>query len=100
MGPQASLQISIPAIPNTSATFLYVILNTGCQRSVVGRKWVRGAGVELQSRFGLQITPYRQPVTVKFGPHPAERSEFSYSIPVGIAGVALTFRASEFDPLL
>ena len=48
-------QISIPVIPNTSGTYLYVILDTGCQRSVVGRHWLRGAGIELEARFGLQV---------------------------------------------
>ena len=105
-GPQAYLpisvpsipcsQISIPVIPNTSGTYLYVILDTGCQRSVVGRQWLRGAGIELEAPFGLQVTPYRQPLMVKFGPHPAEFSEWSYSIPMGIAGVSLTWRASGF----
>ena len=34
---------------------------------------------------------------VKFGQNPAELPEFIYSIPVGIAGVPLTFRASGFS---
>ena len=33
---------------------------------------------------------------VKFGPHPAELSEFSYFISIGIAGVSLVWRASGF----
>ena len=44
-GPQVSLPmsvpstaISIPVIPNTSGTYLYMILDTACQRSVVGRQ--------------------------------------------------------------
>ena len=99
--PQASLQISvlsiprnqksIPVTPNTSGTYLYVILGTGCQRSVVGRHWLRGAGIELEARFGLKVTPYPQTMMVKFGPHPAELFEFSCSIPVGIAGVSLAW---------
>ena len=96
-GPQASLQIAIPAIPNTSVTPPCAILDTGCQRSVVGRKWLQGAGVGLEWRFGFPTTPYRQALMVAFGPHPAELSEYSYSIPVGIAGVPLTFRASGFS---
>jgi hypothetical protein len=91
-GPQVSIPmsvpstaISIPVIPNTSGTYLYMILDTACQRSVVGRQWLRGAGIELEARFGLQVTPYRQPLLLAFGPHPAELFEWSYSIPIGLA---------------
>ena len=74
-GPQAYLQISVPSIlcnqisipviPNTSGTYVYAVLDTGCQRFVVGRQWLRGAGIELEARFGLQVTPYRQPLMVQ-----------------------------------
>ena len=109
-GPQVSLPmsvpstaISIPVIPNTSGTYLYMILDTACQRSVVGRQWLRGAGIELEARFGLQVTPYRQPLMLAFGPHPAELSEWSYSVPIGLAGISLAWRASGFkgrDPIM
>ena len=109
-GPQVSIPmsvpstaISIPVIPNTSGTYLYMILDTACQRSVVGRQWLRGAGIELEARFGLQVTPYRQPLMLAFGPHPAELSEWSYSIPIGLAGISLSWRASGFqgrDPIM
>ena len=73
-----------------------MILDTACQRPVVGRQWFRGAGIKLEARFGLQVTPYRQPMMLSFGPHPAELSEWSNSIPVGLAGVSLVWRASGF----
>ena len=97
---RSSIAISITVIPSTAGTYLYMILDTACQRSVVGRQWLRGAVIELEACFGLQVMPYRQPMMLSFGPHPAELSEWSYSIPVGLSGVSLVWRASGFKGTL
>ena len=73
---------------------MYLILDTGCQRTVAGVDWLKQARQELLERFLLRCDILTESRNFQFGAGGPEMSFKCIAMPVGVAGRSLQLRCS------